>query len=45
MRTGVGAFGELAALTSLGVVVMVAGLVTSSKLGLGVAGVWCATAP
>ena len=37
---GVGAFKELAALTSVGIGVMVAGLTLSSRLGLGVASVW-----
>ena len=37
---GLGAFGPLAALTSVGVGVMVAGLTLSSRLGLGVASVW-----
>ena len=37
---GVGGFGFLAALTSLGVAVMVAGLTVSSRLGLGVSSVW-----
>jgi len=37
---GVGAFGYLAALTSVGVAVMVAGLTMSSRLGLGVSSVW-----
>ena len=37
---GVGAFGYLAALTSVGVAVMVAGLTLSAKLGLGVSSVW-----
>ena len=39
---GVGAFGPLALLTSLGVGVMVAGLLFASKLRLGVASVWLA---
>ena len=37
---GVGAFGFLAGLTSVGVAVMVVGLVASAKLGLGVSSVW-----
>jgi len=37
---GVGAFGYLAGLTCVGVVVMVAGLYTSARLGLGVSSVW-----
>ena len=37
---GVGAFGPLAALTSVGVAVMCGGLALSSRLGLGVASVW-----
>jgi ABC-type nickel/cobalt efflux system permease component RcnA len=37
---GVGAFGPLAALTSVGVAVMVAGLSISSRLGLGISSVW-----
>lgn len=37
---GVGAFGPLALLTSIGVAVMVAGLTISAKLGLGVSSVW-----
>ena len=37
---GLGAFGPLALLTSIGVSVMVAGLTLSAKLGLGVSSVW-----
>lgn len=37
---GVGAFKELAMLTSVGVGVMVGGILLSAKLGLGVASVW-----
>ena len=37
---GVGGFGFLAGLTSLGVAVMVGGLTISSRLGLGVSSVW-----
>jgi putative MATE family efflux protein len=37
---GVGGFGFLAGLTSLGVAVMVSGLTLSSRLGLGVSSVW-----
>ena len=37
---GVGGFGFLAGLTSLGVAVNVIGLILSSRLGLGVASVW-----
>ena len=37
---GVGGFGFLAGLTSVGVTVMVAGLALSARLGLGVSSVW-----
>ena len=37
---GVGGFGFLAGLTSVGVAVMVAGLALSARLGLGVSSVW-----